>query len=137
MHRDTVNHSPDSPARKRGPSATNRRASASGSGFPLATLGGATLIENTNKLMSRAALSMPATQRHCSNGVAMIASTERKSCNRSCKEHKPFAVDLVLSPERVRYMQDLNVSLGVQKSVLPFERVCDMSLARDAVKLLG
>ena len=53
------------------------------------------------------------------------------------QEHKPFAVDLVLSPERVRYMQDLNVSLGVQKSVLPFERICDMSLARDAVKLLG
>jgi ABC-type nitrate/sulfonate/bicarbonate transport system substrate-binding protein len=53
------------------------------------------------------------------------------------QDHKPFAVDLVLSPERVRYMQDLNVSLGVQKSVLPFERVCDMSLAHDAVKLLG
>jgi ABC-type nitrate/sulfonate/bicarbonate transport system substrate-binding protein len=53
------------------------------------------------------------------------------------QEHKPFAVDLVLSPERVRYLQDLNVSLGVQKSVLPFERICDMSLAQDAVKLLG
>jgi len=53
------------------------------------------------------------------------------------QEHKPFAVNLVLAPERVRYMQDLNVSLGVQKSVLPFERVCDMSLAQDAVKLLG
>jgi ABC-type nitrate/sulfonate/bicarbonate transport system substrate-binding protein len=50
---------------------------------------------------------------------------------------RPFAVDLVLSEERVRYMQDLNVSLGVQKSVLPYEQVCDMSLARDAVKLLG
>lgn len=53
------------------------------------------------------------------------------------QDHKPFAVDLVLSPERVRYMQDLNVSLGVQKSVLPYEQICDMSLARDAVKLLG
>ena len=42
----------------------------------------------------------------------------------------------MLSPERVRYMQDLNVSLGVQKSVLPFEQVCYMSLARDAVNLL-
>jgi ABC-type nitrate/sulfonate/bicarbonate transport system substrate-binding protein len=50
---------------------------------------------------------------------------------------RPFAVDLVLSEERVRYMQDLNVSLGVQKGVLPYERVCDMSLARDAVKRLG
>jgi ABC-type nitrate/sulfonate/bicarbonate transport system substrate-binding protein len=53
------------------------------------------------------------------------------------QDHKPFAVDLVLSEERVRYMQDLNVSLGVQKTVLPYEKVCDMSLARDAVKLLG
>jgi ABC-type nitrate/sulfonate/bicarbonate transport system substrate-binding protein len=53
------------------------------------------------------------------------------------QDHKPFAVDLVLSEQRVRYMQDLNVSLGVQKGVLPYEQVCDMSLARDAVKLLG
>ena len=53
------------------------------------------------------------------------------------QDNKPFAVDLVLSEERVRYMQDLNVSLGVQKGVLPYEQVCDMSLARDAVKLLG
>ena len=53
------------------------------------------------------------------------------------QDHKPFAVDLVLSEQRVRYMQDLNVSLGVQKGVLPYERVCDVSLARDAVKLLG
>jgi ABC-type nitrate/sulfonate/bicarbonate transport system substrate-binding protein len=53
------------------------------------------------------------------------------------KDRKPFAVDLVLSEERVRYMQDLNVSLGVQKRVLPYEQACDMSLARDAVKLLG
>jgi ABC-type nitrate/sulfonate/bicarbonate transport system substrate-binding protein len=52
-------------------------------------------------------------------------------------DHRPFAVDLVLSEGRVRYMQDLNVSLGVQKRVLPYEQVCDMSLARDAVKLLG
>jgi ABC-type nitrate/sulfonate/bicarbonate transport system substrate-binding protein len=53
------------------------------------------------------------------------------------QDHMPFAVDLVLSEQRVRYMQDLNVSLGVQKVVLPYEQVCDMSLARDAVKLLG
>lgn len=43
----------------------------------------------------------------------------------------------MLTGERVRFMQDLNVSLGVQKRVLPYEQVCDMSLARDAVKLLG
>jgi hypothetical protein len=53
------------------------------------------------------------------------------------QQHSSFATDLVLSPERIRYMQDLNVSLGVQKSVLPDTRVSDMSLARDAIKLLS
>jgi ABC-type nitrate/sulfonate/bicarbonate transport system substrate-binding protein len=53
------------------------------------------------------------------------------------RDNKPFAVDLALSEERVRYMQELNVSLGVQKRVLPYEQVCDASLARDALKLLG
>jgi ABC-type nitrate/sulfonate/bicarbonate transport system substrate-binding protein len=49
---------------------------------------------------------------------------------------KPYATDLVLSPERIRYMQELNVSFNVQKTILPFERVADMSIAADAVKLL-
>jgi len=53
------------------------------------------------------------------------------------QKHASFAVDLVLADERLRYMQDLNLSLGVQKTLLPSVRVSDMSLARDAVKLLG
>jgi ABC-type nitrate/sulfonate/bicarbonate transport system substrate-binding protein len=48
-----------------------------------------------------------------------------------------YATGLVLSEERLHYMQELNVETGVQKSVLPFERVADMSLAQDAIKLLG
>jgi NitT/TauT family transport system substrate-binding protein len=51
--------------------------------------------------------------------------------------YKPFAVNLILSPERLRYMQELNVSFKVQTAILPFERTADMSLAADAVKLLG
>jgi ABC-type nitrate/sulfonate/bicarbonate transport system substrate-binding protein len=50
--------------------------------------------------------------------------------------YKPFAVNLVLTPERLRYVQQLNVEFGVQKAVLPFERVADMSLAREAIGLL-
>ena len=50
--------------------------------------------------------------------------------------YKPFAVNLALSPERLRYMQMLNVGFKVQKQILPFERVADMSLAADAVKLM-
>jgi ABC-type nitrate/sulfonate/bicarbonate transport system substrate-binding protein len=53
------------------------------------------------------------------------------------QSYKPFATDLVLSPERLRYMQALNVRFKVQKEILPFERVADMSLAAEAIKLLG
>jgi NitT/TauT family transport system substrate-binding protein len=48
-----------------------------------------------------------------------------------------YSVDLVMSEERIRYMQQLNVDTGVQKTILPFDKVADMSLARDALKLLG
>lgn len=47
-------------------------------------------------------------------------------CIQTCR---PFAVELALSPERLRYMQELNVGFQVQREVLPFSRV--------AVKLLG
>jgi hypothetical protein len=50
--------------------------------------------------------------------------------------YKPFATDLLLSPERVRYLQQVNLDFQIQKQLLPFERVADMSLARDAIKLL-
>ena len=50
--------------------------------------------------------------------------------------HKLYALDLCSPQERIRYMQELNLELGVQKKLLPFSDVADMSLARDAVKLL-
>ena len=50
---------------------------------------------------------------------------------------RPFAADLVLSPERVRYIQQLNIDFQVQKQMLPYERVVDASLAQEALKLLG
>jgi ABC-type nitrate/sulfonate/bicarbonate transport system substrate-binding protein len=52
------------------------------------------------------------------------------------QKYKPFAVDLVLSPARIEYLQKLNVQVKVQNAVLPFERVADMSIAQDALKLL-
>lgn len=51
--------------------------------------------------------------------------------------YKPFAVNLVLTPDRLRYIQELNVSFKVQKAVLPFEKVADMSLAAEALTLLA
>ncbi|MFM9967652.1 MAG: ABC transporter substrate-binding protein [Burkholderiales bacterium] len=50
---------------------------------------------------------------------------------------KPFAVNLVVSEERIRYVQELNVAMGMQSKVMPYEQVADMSLARDALKLIG
>jgi ABC-type nitrate/sulfonate/bicarbonate transport system substrate-binding protein len=52
------------------------------------------------------------------------------------QRYKPFAVDLALSPARMEYMQKINIDFAVQKTMLPFERVADMSLAADAIKLL-
>ena len=51
--------------------------------------------------------------------------------------YRPYAVDLVLSEQRLDYMQRLNVSVGVQKKPLPFNQVADMSLAQEALKLIA
>lgn len=53
------------------------------------------------------------------------------------QKYKAYATDLMLSQERIDYMQKLNVEFGIQKTVLPFNEVADMSLAKDAVKLIG
>ena len=47
-----------------------------------------------------------------------------------------YDTGLVLAPERIMYLQELNVSLGVQKAVLPLAKVADMTIARDALKLM-
>lgn len=52
------------------------------------------------------------------------------------QEYKPYSLDITLSKERIDYMQNINKSFAVQKTILPFEKVADMSLAADAVKLL-
>ena len=53
------------------------------------------------------------------------------------QKHKPYASDLLLSEERVRYMQEINLGLGLQKRMLPYEQVADMTLAQDALKLMA
>ncbi|WP_375396642.1 ABC transporter substrate-binding protein [uncultured Sphingomonas sp.] len=50
---------------------------------------------------------------------------------------KPFATDLILSPDRLAYMQKINMSFDAQKSILPYDRVVDASVAKDALKLLN
>lgn len=49
---------------------------------------------------------------------------------------QPFALDLILPPQGVDYVQDLNIKLGLQTARLPYEQVADMSMAQAAIKLL-
>jgi ABC-type nitrate/sulfonate/bicarbonate transport system substrate-binding protein len=51
--------------------------------------------------------------------------------------NQTLAVDLVLDEERIRKLQQLNVDLNVQRSIVPYDKATDMSLARDALKLMG
>ncbi len=53
------------------------------------------------------------------------------------RDIQPFAADLGLGEDRIKYMQELNITTGTQKKLLPYTKVTDMSLARDALKLLG
>lgn len=53
------------------------------------------------------------------------------------QKYKPYDTDLTLSEARLRYMQNLNLEFGIQKKILPFNEVADMSLAKEALKLLG
>lgn len=52
------------------------------------------------------------------------------------RQIQPFAADLELGEQRVRFMQDLNVITGTQKALIPYAKLADMTLARDALKLL-
>lgn len=73
----------------------------------------------------------------CRSVLPNVPESDLEAQWRYIQEYKPFAVDLMLSPERLRYMQAVNVSFGVQSAILPFEQVADMSLAADALNLLG
>lgn len=53
------------------------------------------------------------------------------------QEKKPYAGDLVVSQERIDFIQDLNVAKGSQLQKLPYETLADMTLATDAVAMLG
>ena len=53
------------------------------------------------------------------------------------RDIQPFATDLILSEERVRFMQELNIATGAQKRVLPYDRIVDGSLAQEALRLLA
>lgn len=53
------------------------------------------------------------------------------------QRYHPFPEDLLLPEAKLTFLQELNVTMNLQSRVLPYEAVTDMSLARDAVRLLG
>lgn len=55
---------------------------------------------------------------------------------RFTREYQTYARDLMLTETQIDYMQDLNLEFGIQKEKLPFDRVVDLSLARQAVQLI-
>lgn len=55
---------------------------------------------------------------------------------RFIQKYKPYAMDLIIEPNRIEFMQQLNLDLGVQNKTLPYEQVTDMSLAREALALI-
>ncbi len=70
--------------------------------------------------------------------VAKSASREEaESVWEYLQRYKPYGVNLVINEERINYMQQLNVDFGIQKAILPYDRVTDMSVANDALKLIG
>jgi len=52
------------------------------------------------------------------------------------RQYRTYSRDLILSEKQIDYMQDLNLEFEIQKDRLPFDQVVDLSLAREAGKLL-
>ncbi|HEV7136924.1 MAG TPA: ABC transporter substrate-binding protein [Steroidobacteraceae bacterium] len=52
------------------------------------------------------------------------------------QQNRPFSENLLLSAAQIRYIQELNVAMGLQHRVLPGDLVADLSLARDALELI-
>jgi hypothetical protein len=48
----------------------------------------------------------------------------------------PFMIAHETTKERLDYLQSLHVALGLQKAVLPIESIADLSLARDATRMI-
>lgn len=52
------------------------------------------------------------------------------------QKNQPYAKNLVLSDKQIDYVQQVNVDFHVQPKILPIAQIADMSLAREALKLL-
>jgi NitT/TauT family transport system substrate-binding protein len=72
--------------------------------------------------------------RRTAGGEAAVE--EGKSVLDFVQKYHPYAIRPGLLPEQVAYLQRLNVDVGLQKRVLPFDQVADLSIARGARRFL-
>jgi ABC-type nitrate/sulfonate/bicarbonate transport system substrate-binding protein len=72
--------------------------------------------------------------------AAALPESSAEECRaqwRFYQDYHPFAEDLMLPEAQLNYLQELNVSMNVQCRVLPFAEVADLSLAGEALRLIG
>jgi ABC-type nitrate/sulfonate/bicarbonate transport system substrate-binding protein len=53
------------------------------------------------------------------------------------QKNQPYDLNLLLSDQQIDYVQQANVEFGAQTEILSVSDVADMSIARDALKLLA
>ncbi len=53
------------------------------------------------------------------------------------RKYQPYALQVGLTPQRIAWLQELNVAVGLQSKVLPFEQLVDLAPARGASRLLA
>lgn len=66
-----------------------------------------------------------------------VATAEGDFQWRFVQKNKPYSEDMILNEQRINYMQRLNIDTGIQRTMLPYAQVADMSLAKEAQKLAG
>jgi ABC-type nitrate/sulfonate/bicarbonate transport system substrate-binding protein len=54
---------------------------------------------------------------------------------RLTNKYKPY--DILLTEEKINFMQKMNVDLGIQKSMMPIEQVANFSMVNEAIKMIG
>ena len=78
----------------------------------------------------------PAFFRYYKQAISNASDDEANFLQAFLSQPGGLATELVLNEAQLRYIQDLNIELGAQKAILPFEQCADMSLAREAVALI-
>jgi NitT/TauT family transport system substrate-binding protein len=84
---------------------------------------------------SRAAY-LDARRRADSQGSVQSSGAEGEAVWNFIQRYQPYALEPGLTPERVAYLQELNVALGIQSQVLEFDQVVDLAPARSARRFL-